>query len=148
MSIFDEMTEGIFTRSTEETMALAERLALALPADATVTLQGPLGAGKTTFVKGLARGLGIQDMVTSPTFNLYHLYRGSRLLLHLDAYRLTSAAEAEALLLEEFLASPWCMAVEWPEHIREFLPEPRWELILGHAEGELEAHTIKLKTPA
>jgi len=91
--------------------------------DATVALHGDLGAGKTTWVQGLAQGFGITGAVTSPTFTIYTIHRGPRrMLAHLDAYRLASPAEAEDLLLEEFLVSPWCLAVEWPERVGAWLP--------------------------
>jgi len=66
----------------------------------------------------MALGFGVAEPVTSPTFTIYNVHRGSgRLLVHLDAYRLSASAEAEDLLLEEFLVSPWCLAIEWPERI-------------------------------
>lgn len=111
------------TRSAAETRALAAAFAAELPADATVALHGDLGSGKTTWVQGMAEAFGISEPVTSPTFTLYNLHRGAtRLLAHLDAYRLGSEREAEGLLLEEFLVSPWCLAVEWPERVGRWLP--------------------------
>ncbi|MEJ1971546.1 MAG: tRNA (adenosine(37)-N6)-threonylcarbamoyltransferase complex ATPase subunit type 1 TsaE [Lacunisphaera sp.] len=105
--------------SAEETRALATELAAALPADTILALHGDLGVGKTTFVQGLARGLGVKEQVTSPTFSIYSVYQGrKRKLVHLDAYRLEHERQIEALLLEEFLISPWCLAVEWPEKNR------------------------------
>ena len=85
------------TASAEETQSLAEALALILPIDATVALYGDLGVGKTTFVQGLARGLGISSAVTSPTYTIYTIYRGKRLLAHLDAYRLDSPIQVDSL---------------------------------------------------
>ena len=123
---------------------LAAALAAALPPDATVALHGDLGAGKTTFVQGLARGLGITERVTSPTFNLYTLHRGpARMLVHLDAYRIESAAEVEDLLLDDFLVSPWCLAVEWPGKIAAWLPAGTMHLELGITAGE--RHTVRLR---
>ena len=111
------------TRSAAETRSLAAEWALTLPDDATVALHGDLGAGKTTWVQGLARGFGIASPVTSPTFTIYALHQGPRTMLaHLDAYRLESPGQAEDLLLEEFLESPWCLAVEWPERVAGWLP--------------------------
>ncbi|OHE86150.1 MAG: tRNA (adenosine(37)-N6)-threonylcarbamoyltransferase complex ATPase subunit type 1 TsaE, partial [Verrucomicrobia bacterium RIFCSPLOWO2_12_FULL_64_8] len=113
------------------TRALGARLAAALPPDATVALHGDLGTGKTTFVQGLARGLGVADVVTSPTFNIFHLYRGKRTFVHLDAYRLENAHQVAELMLEDFLASPWCLAVEWPEKIAAALPDDAVRLALS-----------------
>ena len=107
MSILEQLRAGVITTSAEAMQALAVELALVLPDDTTLALHGDLGVGKTTFVQGLARGLGITEPVTSPTFTLYTLHRGPRhLLAHLDAYRLTDAAQLDALMLDDFLISP------------------------------------------
>jgi tRNA threonylcarbamoyladenosine biosynthesis protein TsaE len=91
-------------------------------AQATLALSGDLGVGKTTFVQGLAAAFGIHERVTSPTFTLYNVHRGTRTLVHLDAYRLDSPDQVEDLLLEDFLVAPYCLAVEWPERIAGWLP--------------------------
>lgn len=144
MAIFEKLRAGVMTASANEMQALAAELALALPADATLALHGDLGVGKTTFVQGLARGLGITEPVTSPTFTLYSLHRGpERLLAHLDAYRLESAAQLDALMLEDFLASPYCLAIEWPDNIAAWLPPGALHLELSIA-TDSEAHHIIL----
>jgi tRNA threonylcarbamoyladenosine biosynthesis protein TsaE len=122
MSIFDQLREGITTRDPAATRAIAAEFARALPTGTVLALHGDLGVGKTTFVQGLASGLGINAPVTSPTFNLFTLHRGTVNLVHLDAYRLGSAREFEALLVDEFLSPPWIFAVEWPERISEAIP--------------------------
>lgn len=122
MSIFADLRTGIAARTADDTRAAAARLAAELPADRVVALSGDLGAGKTTFVKGLAAAWGVRESVTSPSFAVCNLHRGSRLLVHVDAYRLTGSASWEALMVEDFLVSPWCLAVEWPEHIADILP--------------------------
>ena len=141
MSIFAELRAGVVTGSAGETRLLGARFAAALPPDATLALHGNLGVGKTTFVQGLAQGFGIPDTVTSPTFNILHLYRGGpalhspgeggRTLVHLDAYRLENAHQVSELMLEDFLASPYCLAVEWPERIAAWLPADALHLVLG-----------------
>lgn len=132
MSIFAELRAGVATSSTEEMEALGARLAAALPDNCLLALHGDLGVGKTTFVKGLARGLGITTAVTSPTFTIYRIQQGQRQLLHIDAYRLQSADELEPLCIEEFLRPPFILAVEWPENIPAFMEElPRFELHLS-----------------
>jgi tRNA threonylcarbamoyladenosine biosynthesis protein TsaE len=144
MTVLTKLHAGVTTVSAEETRALARALAGVLPADTVLALHGPLGAGKTTFVQGLALGLGVTEAVTSPTFNLFTLHRGGgRLLAHLDAYRLDHPRQAEALMLDDFLVSPWCLAVEWPENIAGWLPATTWHLDLGidkHAR-----HTVRLR---
>jgi tRNA threonylcarbamoyladenosine biosynthesis protein TsaE len=119
------------TKSAARTRALGKALAAELPPDAVLALHGDLGSGKTTFVSGLAEGWGIPGPVTSPTFNLLVIHRGARMLAHLDAYRLKSAEDMEALMLEEFLKSPWCLAVEWPENVEEWLPSDTLHLYLA-----------------
>ena len=131
------------TTSAAETRRIAAALAEHLPDDSVLALHGDLGVGKTTFVQGLATGLGIQDPVTSPTFNLYTLYDGSRRLLHLDAYRLENEAQVESLMLEDFLVSPWIAAIEWPERIPAWLPVETWHLDLGITKNE--HHTLRLR---
>jgi tRNA threonylcarbamoyladenosine biosynthesis protein TsaE len=143
-NICARLRAGVVTRSAAETRALAAELAAVLPPEATLALHGDLGAGKTTWVQGLALGFGIRESVTSPTFNLYTLHRGgTRLLAHLDAYRLDRPGQAEQLLLEEFLTPPWCLAVEWPEHVADWLAPDAWHLDL--ASGPDGRHSIRLR---
>ena len=102
-----------------------------------LALHGDLGVGKTTFVQGLAQGLGVREQVTSPTFAIYSVYRGTATtLVHLDAYRLESERQLESLLLEDFLTSPWCLAVEWPEKTGAWLPANAWHLTLSIVDGD------------
>ena len=106
------------TRSQDETERIAEGLASQLQPGAVLLLSGPLGAGKTAFVRGLARGLGIDpEDVSSPTFTLVHEYRGGRLrLFHADLYRLGLAA-AEDLGLDELGVRDGVLAIEWPDRL-------------------------------
>ena len=143
MSLFDRLRAGISTATPEETRALAADLARVLPGDSMLALHGNLGVGKTTFVQGLARGFGIEDAVTSPTFNIFTLHRGRTNLLHLDAYRLETGRQVEDLLLEDFMIPPWCLAVEWPEKVADWLPARTLHLELGIASDE--RHTLKLR---
>ena len=142
-SIFAQLRSGVITSSAEETQALAREFAAALPPDATLALHGDLGVGKTTFIQGLARGFGIIGQVTSPTFTIFTLHRGTRTLVHLDAYRLDRAAQLDSLMLEDFLTSPYCLAVEWPEHVATWLPSTSLHLDLGIAPDE--RHTLRLR---
>jgi tRNA threonylcarbamoyladenosine biosynthesis protein TsaE len=123
MSILAELKSGILTDSPEETEAVGARLAKELPDNVAIALTGDLGTGKTTFVRGLARGLGIDSSVTSPTYTVYTTYQGDRQLLHMDAYRLTDAHELDSLTIDEFLLPPYLIAVEWPEHIPGFFED-------------------------
>lgn len=141
--IFERLRKGVVTASPEESRATAAEFAAALPPDTTLALHGDLGVGKTTFIQGLAAGLGIRDAVTSPTFTIFTLHRGPINLLHLDAYRLESAQQVEDLLLADFLISPWCMAVEWPEKIADWLPPGTLHLELVILPDE--RHTVRLR---
>jgi tRNA threonylcarbamoyladenosine biosynthesis protein TsaE len=144
MTIAERLKQGVTTESAEQTRALAAELARALPPDATLALHGDMGVGKTTFVQGLAHGLGVTGQVTSPTFAIYSVYQGtSRRLVHLDAYRLDHEGQLEPLLLEEFLVSPYCLAVEWPEKTGTWLPAEAWHLTLSIVEGD--KHRVQLR---
>src|SRR5688572_3807071 len=142
MSGLEKLRAGVVTGSAEETRRFAADFARELPPDATIALHGDLGVGKTTFVQGLAKGLGIKDVVTSPTFNIFTLHRGPVNLLHLDGYRLETARQVEDLLLTDYMISPWCLAVEWPEKIADWLPADTLHLELGITSDE--RHTLKL----
>ena len=134
-SIFAELRAGIVTGTAEETRAIAARLAAALPQGSTLALHGDLGAGKTTFVQGLAAGLGLTGQVTSPTFTIFSLHRGAgRTLIHVDAYRLESGAQLEDLMIDDFLTPPWWLAVEWPEKVPAWLPADALHLDLTHTD--------------
>ena len=130
-------SQRFITNGPEETEALGARLARALGPGAVVAFTGDLGAGKTAFVRGLARGLGIPDRVTSPTFTIVNEYEGGRLpLFHFDLYRLGCADELFDIGWEDYLARGGVCAVEWSER-REELLEPgtgRVDLRRGEAE--------------
>lgn len=142
-NIFAKLRAGIATTSAEEMRQVAADLGAALPPDSTLALHGDLGVGKTTFVQGLAHALGIHDAVTSPTFNIFTVHRGPTNLVHLDAYRLESAQQIEDLLLPDFLTTPWCLAVEWPEKLGDWLPSNALHLDLRITADE--QHTIQLR---
>ncbi len=143
MNICDNLRPGLVTGSAEETRRLAAELADALPPDTVLALHGDMGVGKTTFVQGLALGLGVKEQVTSPTFAIFSVYAGTRAkLVHLDAYRLENERQLEELLLEEFLTSPWVLAVEWPEKTGAWLPAEAWHLTLAIVDGD--RHSLRL----
>ena len=152
-SICDKLRAGVTTASADETRALAAALAAELPPDATLALHGDLGVGKTTFVQGLARGFRVSEAVTSPTFTIYTIHHGrpalrslgeaGRTLVHLDAYRLNGAAQLDALMLEDFLVTPYCLAIEWPDHIAAWLPPDALHLDLAIAPDE--RHSVRLR---
>lgn len=133
----DRWRRGFTTRSGEETARAGEELAGLLPEGATLLLEGDLGAGKTTLVRGLARGLGVAGDVTSPTFGLLAVHAGSRRqLLHVDAYRLSRPEELDGLLLEELARPPYNLVIEWPERIAGREPSGAWRLRLEAGPGD------------
>lgn len=114
----------VFTaRGIPATWRVAARVAAMLPAGGVVALQGELGAGKTTFVQGLARALGIRRPVTSPTFTLVSEYAGGALrLVHMDLYRLRDPDDLLAIGFHDYLGRGSLVAVEWPERAGDLLP--------------------------
>lgn len=112
------------TNSARETEELGEKLGLGLMPGAVIAYTGDLGAGKTAFTRGLARGLGIPERITSPTFTIVNEYEGGRLpLFHFDMYRLGSADELFDIGWEDYLARNGVCAVEWSENVDDVLDE-------------------------
>ncbi len=105
--------------SREETIAFGQKMASQLPSNAVVALAGDLGAGKTTFVQGLAWGLGITDPIQSPTFVILNVYKG---LFHFDLYRLKNRFDFISLGFEEYFHKKGICAIEWPDRIAELFP--------------------------
>ena len=116
------MAEQFITHSPEETSTLAQRLAQDLRGGEVIAFTGGMGAGKTAFTRGLARGLGISERVTSPTFTIVNEYEGGRLpLFHFDMYRLGSSEELFDIGWEDYLARGGVCVVEWSEIIDDAL---------------------------
>lgn len=112
------------THSPAETERLGEKLAEKLTPGAVLAYRGELGAGKTAFTRGLARGLGYTDQVTSPTYTIVNEYLGGRLpLFHFDMYRLSSAEDLWDIGWEDYLDRGGVCAVEWSENVAEALPD-------------------------
>jgi tRNA threonylcarbamoyladenosine biosynthesis protein TsaE len=134
-----ELIERVLARSTDhessspqETERIAAELATELRAGDVVTVSGELGSGKTTFVRGACRALGVEGPVTSPTFTIGHRYRGDVEVSHLDLYRFESVSPAEWGDLEPYFDGAVCF-VEWPEAAGEALPAPRFRVVMRHA---------------
>lgn len=120
-----------------ELIAEGEALGRALPPRSLLALEGELGAGKTTFVKAVARGLGVSEAATSPTYALVHQYHGRRgPVFHLDCYRLRRPEEAEDLDWETLLAEGDALLVEWPEKAGPWLPPASHRFRLHHLPDE------------
>jgi len=130
----------LLSRSPEQTRRIGRRLGEALQGGDVICLQGDLGAGKTTFVQGVAQGWGSRDAASSPTFIIVNVYRreDKAHLFHMDAYRLDSTSEAEELDLDSMLAQG-PLLIEWPERIDGLVPEERLWIRLEHiAEDQRE----------
>ncbi|MEP7136422.1 MAG: tRNA (adenosine(37)-N6)-threonylcarbamoyltransferase complex ATPase subunit type 1 TsaE [Chloroflexota bacterium] len=130
-------TLDFFSHNPEQTRRLGMRLGEVLQAGDLICLQGDLGAGKTTFVQGIAHGWGSLDSVSSPTFILVNIYRRSDhgQLFHMDAYRLDSTPEAEELDLDSMLAEG-ALIIEWPERMAGLIPAERLWVNLEHVDDE------------
>ena len=107
------------SRNESETEALGERLARSIPGGAVIAMYGDLGAGKTAFVRGMARGLGLDCRVSSPTFTIVNEYLGARELIHFDMYRLSSADELFDIGWEDYISRGAVCAVEWSENVED-----------------------------
>ena len=118
--------------SPDATEAIGYRIGKALAPGSVLALIGPLGAGKTCLVKGIARGMGIADTVTSPSFTLVSEYLGleGRKLYHIDLYRLFSGRELADIGLEELTSGQAVCAIEWGEKAEGFLPPDTVELVI------------------
>ncbi|WP_078543040.1 tRNA (adenosine(37)-N6)-threonylcarbamoyltransferase complex ATPase subunit type 1 TsaE [Litchfieldia alkalitelluris] len=125
------MEQFVFkTNSSDETLEFSQRLGELLKPGDVITLEGDLGAGKTTFTKGLAKGLGITRNVNSPTFTIIKEYKGRLPLYHMDVYRL--AESEEDLGFDEYFEGEGVSVVEWAELIKEYLPESRLVITITH----------------
>jgi len=130
------MKHTVITHSQQETEALAAALAPRLSPGSVVALYGGLGAGKTAFVRGLAKGLGCAGEVCSPTYALLNEYPGNPPLAHFDMYRVEGWESLESTGWFDCLDGVRVVAVEWSENIRAAIPETAWRVTLGPGEDE------------
>ncbi len=126
--IFKRLKNGIVCNTLEQTFAVAEEFAGAIGEDCAIALSGDLGTGKTAFVKGLGRALGIRQTIKSPSFNICCVYDipDGRKLVHIDAYRFSDGAQFEDLLIDEIAPSPRIVCVEWAEIAGEYFEPDYW----------------------
>jgi tRNA threonylcarbamoyladenosine biosynthesis protein TsaE len=134
------------TGSPEETEALAARVAATLRPGDVVAVSGELGSGKTTFVRGAARALGVREPVSSPTFTIGHRYDAPVPVAHLDLYRLAGIDPEEWGDLEPYFDGTVAF-VEWPEHGGEWLPRPRLTVTLGHVDESHRSVAVESDDP-
>lgn len=139
----------IITKTEKETFCLAEKLAKNLKGGEVIGLVGELGAGKTTFTKGFAKGLGIKQNITSPTFVLMKIYpvknnKKITTLCHIDAYRLKTAGDLVAIGAKEYFADPdVATIVEWADKIKKILPKKTRFIYIKNLENNKREIWIK-----
>jgi len=132
----------IITHSPEETIKTAEKLGAFIKAGDMIAYKGGLGAGKTTFTRGIAVGMGLGDNVTSPTFALVNEYRGENITLyHFDMYRIESEDDLESTGFYDYPFEENAAAIEWSENIAQFLPKDTIYITIN-ALGEQEREII------
>ena len=128
----------MFIENLTETLNLGKKLSQKLNPQSIVLLHGPIGAGKTSFVKGIARGLSINEDITSPTFALSHHYSSGKIpLIHLDLYRLENSSSAKEVFFseeEEALQSEAILVIEWPELIEPLIKD-FWKIEISYAKN-------------
>lgn len=128
--------------SAEETRRIASDFAADLERGSVLALHGDLGSGKTCFVQGLALGLGVEEVVNSPTYLILHEYRGRIDLNHMDLYRMHDLAEVLAFGFEEYLEAAAVLAIEWPELALGMLPPQTFHIQLECGERENERSIV------
>lgn len=134
------------SHSAEETFAFGEQLGKVARPGEIYCLEGDLGVGKTVFTQGFARGLGVEDYVNSPTFNIVKEYDGRLRLYHFDVYRIGDPSEMEEIGYEEYFFGQGVCIVEWPSQIPELIPpEARWVRIEKDLERGFDYRRITLE---
>lgn len=133
----------IYLASYDETFEFGRKFAQQVRLNRILAISGDLGAGKTTFVQGLADGLGIKDIVQSPTFVTLNVYEGAIPLYHFDLYRLKSRLEFSTQGFEEYFRMNGICAIEWPDIIAELLPPDTLSITFSHNQS---GRTVSVST--
>lgn len=119
------------SNSYEETLRLAEEFSGTLKSGDVLCMYGDLGVGKTAFVQGLARGLGIWEPITSPTFTIVNEYEGKLPLYHFDVYRISDSDEMYEVGFDDYIYGEGVSVIEWPQLIADILPENRYDITIS-----------------
>lgn len=141
------MKYDFITCSAEETIALAEKIGKLLKAGDCIAYYGDLGAGKTTFTRGLAMGLGLPDAVSSPTFSIVNEYHGNKALslYHFDMYRIGNSDELETTGFYDYPMNESVFAVEWSENIEDAFPDDVIRININGSGDNIRTITIETK---
>ena len=136
----------MFIKDLKETLQLGEKISQKLNPQSIVLLDGPIGAGKTSLVQGIAKGLAITEQITSPTFALSHHYNSGKIpLIHVDLYRLENISSAKEIFFseeEEALQSKAILIVEWPGLIEELI-ENFWKIKISYAKNSGRYYEVR-----
>jgi tRNA threonylcarbamoyladenosine biosynthesis protein TsaE len=124
------------TESVEETSRIGEQLGRLLSKGNIVCLSGDLGAGKTAFTQGIAKGMGVKDYVTSPTYTIINEYEGRLPLYHFDVYRLNDVSEMYELGYEEYFFGDGVVVLEWADIVRDIIPGERLWITILNTKGD------------
>ncbi len=128
-------------KSEKQTRAWARKFASGLKGGEVLCLVGDLGSGKTAFTKGLAQGLGVKQIITSPTFVLMKVYEGNLNLVHIDAYRLSSGEDLKAIGASDYFSDPnYVTVIEWADKVKDVWPKKRimiWFEVKGKNQREI-----------
>jgi tRNA threonylcarbamoyladenosine biosynthesis protein TsaE len=140
---YKQMKRNIISESESETLNIAIELGRNARPGSIITLSGELGTGKTVMAKGIAKGLGIGDDITSPTFSLFEMYAGTLPLYHFDLYRIENSKELENLHFDEYWYGTGVSVVEWPERAEGILHGPLVSVMIERIDDEQRRITIE-----
>jgi tRNA threonylcarbamoyladenosine biosynthesis protein TsaE len=126
----------IITRSEKETFRLGNLIGKSLVAGDIIALDGDLGAGKTHFTKGIAKGLEVSDYITSPTFTIVNQYEGRLPLYHFDVYRIDDINEMYEIGFDEYLFGDGVCVIEWADIVKDLLPEKRIKIYINKVDDD------------
>ncbi|MCR4692877.1 MAG: tRNA (adenosine(37)-N6)-threonylcarbamoyltransferase complex ATPase subunit type 1 TsaE [Firmicutes bacterium] len=118
------------SNSAKETENIAKAFAKTLKSGDVVLLNGDLGVGKTVFTAGIAKGLGVEEYISSPTFTIVNCYNGTLPLYHFDVYRISDSDEMYDIGFDEYISGDGVAVIEWAEIIRDILPDSRYEVVI------------------
>ena len=140
---------GVVTRSAEETAEFGRELAKHIQPPCLILLEGELGSGKTTLVKGLVAGLGVarEEEVTSPSFTLMHEYGRERKVYHVDLFRIEAAQDLASLGLDDLFEENATVIIEWGERISDNAPRLQWRIRLEYVTSEERRITVESMRP-